>query len=167
MYKSEFRYRGATLALTAQPEGAAWKVRLPDGTELHIHRATANENTLTLHTDTGVIQLFFVRTAQGVELQYRGRVYRFQRAEPLASGAPQHTSAEGVLTAPMPGIITKVFVRQGDTVEAGQRLLVLEAMKTEQALRAPFAGIVAQLHAREGDLVQEGTVLVEIVEDTR
>jgi biotin carboxyl carrier protein len=55
-------------------------------------------------------------------------------------------------------------VQQGDPVEAGQRLLVLEAMKTEQALRAPFAGVVAQLNAREGDLVQEGTVLVEIRE---
>jgi UTP--glucose-1-phosphate uridylyltransferase len=163
MYKSEFRYRGETLALTAQPEGEGWKVRLPDGTEFHIRRATASENMLTLHTDTGVVQLFFVRTAQGVELQYRGRVYRFQRVEPLAGGIP-HSSAEGVLTAPMPGIITKVFVQQGDPVEAGQRLLVLEAMKTEQALRAPFAGVVARLNAREGDLVQEGTVLVEIRE---
>jgi acetyl/propionyl-CoA carboxylase alpha subunit len=164
MYKSEFRYRGETLALTAQPEGEGWKVRLPDGTEFHIRRATASENMLTLHTDTGVVQLFFVRTAQGVELQYRGRVYRFQRVEPLAGGVSQHSSAEGMLTAPMPGIITKVLVRQGDTVEAGQRLLVLEAMKTEQALRAPFAGVVARLNAREGDLVQEGTVLVEIRE---
>jgi len=50
-------------------------------------------------------------------------------------------------------------------VEAGQRLLVLEAMKTEQALRAPFAGVVARLNAREGDLVQEGAVLVEIAPD--
>ena len=163
MYKSEYRYRGERLVLTVQPEGLGWKVRLPDGTELHIHRATADENTLTLQTNAGVVQLFFVRTAQGVELQYRGRVYRFQRVEPLAGGIP-HSSAEGVLTAPMPGIITKVFVQQGDPVEAGQRLLVLEAMKTEQALRAPFAGVVAQLNAREGELVQEGTVLVEIRE---
>jgi acetyl/propionyl-CoA carboxylase alpha subunit len=165
MYKSEFRYRGETLALTAQPEGAGWKVCLPDGTELHIRRATAGENMLTLHTDTGVVQLFFVRTAQGVELQHCGRVYRFQRVEPHAGGIPQHSSAEGVLTAPMPGIITKVFVQQGDTVEAGQRLLVLEAMKTEQALRAPFAGVVTRLNARAGDLVQEGAVLVEIAEN--
>jgi acetyl/propionyl-CoA carboxylase alpha subunit len=164
MYKSEYRYRGERLVLTVQPEGLGWKVRLPDGTELHIHRATADENTLTLQTNAGVVQLFFVRTAQGVELQYRGRVYRFQRVEPLAGGVSQHSSAEGMLTAPMPGIITKVLVRQGDTVEAGQRLLVLEAMKTEQALRAPFAGVVARLNAREGDLVQEGTVLVEIRE---
>lgn len=164
MYKSEFQALGETLSLIAQPEGAGWKVRLPDGTELHIRRAIANEHTLTLHTDTGVMQLFFVRTAQGVELQYRGRVYRFQRVEPLTGGILQHSSAEGVLTAPMPGIITKVFVRQGDPVEAGQRLMVLEAMKTEQALRAPFAGVVVRLNAREGDLVQEGAVLVEIAE---
>lgn len=162
MYKSEFRYRGTTLALTAQPEGKGWTVVLPDGTMHTVPRAEIHENRILLHTERGSLALAFVRTAQGVEVQYRGRVYWFQRVEAFAGEAPQHSSAEGVLTAPMPGLVSKVFVQQGQQVEAGQRLLVLEAMKTEQALRAPFAGVVAQLNAREGDLVQEGAVLVEI-----
>jgi 3-methylcrotonyl-CoA carboxylase alpha subunit len=64
----------------------------------------------------------------------------------------------------MPGLVSKVFVQQGERVETGQRLLVLEAMKTEQALRAPFAGVVARLNTQEGDLVQEGAVLIVIEE---
>ncbi|MGQ9657593.1 MAG: acetyl-CoA carboxylase biotin carboxyl carrier protein subunit [Fimbriimonadales bacterium] len=162
MYRSEFRYRGTTLALTAQPEGKGWTVVFPDGTTQAVQRAEVLENRIVLHTDRGSLMLAFVRTAQGVEVQYRGRVYRFQRVEAFAGDAPQHSSVEGVLTAPMPGLVSKVFVQQGQQVEAGQRLLVLEAMKTEQALRAPFAGVVAQINAREGDLVQEGAVLVEI-----
>ena len=166
MYKAEFRYREATLALTAQPDGRGWRIMLPDGTERAVPHAEVVGDRVVLHTDTGRVALAFVRTAQGLEIQYRGRVYRFQRVEAFAGdAAPEHSSAEGVLTAPMPGLVSKVFVEQGARVEAGQRLLVLEAMKTEQALRAPFAGVVARLNAREGDLVQEGAVLVEIAPD--
>ncbi len=164
MYKTEYRYQGELITLTAQPDGKGWQVILPNGAEHTVLHAEAREHTLTLHTSTGIVQLAFAHTPQGVEVQYRGRVYRFQRAEPTRKGAAQHSSAEGVLTAPMPGLVTKVFVQQGERVEAGQRLLTLEAMKTEQSLRAPFAGVVLQLNAREGELVQEGTVLVEITE---
>jgi 3-methylcrotonyl-CoA carboxylase alpha subunit len=164
MYKTEFRYHGELLTLTAQPDGKGWKITLPDGAEYAVLHAEANENTLTLQTAARCFQLAFLRTTQSVEIQHRGRVYRFQRAEPTRRSGVQHSSAEGILTAPMPGLVTKVFVQPGDTVEAGQRLLTIEAMKTEQSLRAPFAGIVRQLNAREGELVQEGTVLIEIAE---
>jgi biotin carboxyl carrier protein len=164
MYKAEFRYHGDLLTLIAQPDGKGWNITLPNGTHYIIEHAEAHENTLTLRTATGIIQVAFLQTPQGVEIHERGRAYRFQRAEAPRRGNTQHSSAEGILTAPMPGLVTKVFVQQGDPVEAGQRLLTLEAMKTEQSLRAPFTGIVRQLNAREGELVQEGTVLLEIAE---
>ncbi|MFN7015681.1 MAG: acetyl-CoA carboxylase biotin carboxyl carrier protein subunit [Fimbriimonadales bacterium] len=166
MYKTEYRYRDESLVLTAKPDGKGWKITLPDGSEHTVLGAAVGDSTLTLQTPTGSVQLAFVQTPQGVDIQYRGRVYRFQRAEPFRrseSGA-QHASAAGILTAPMPSIITKVFVQQGERVEKGQRLLTLEAMKTEQSLRAPFTGVVRQLNAREGELVSEGTILVEITE---
>jgi Acetyl/propionyl-CoA carboxylase, alpha subunit len=165
MYKAEFRYRDATLALTAQPDGKGWRVVLPDGMERAVQHAEIADNRLVLHTEVGRVALAFARTAQGLEIQYRGRVYRFQRVEAFAGAAPlAHSSAEGALTAPMPGLVSKVFVQQGERVETGQRLLVLEAMKTEQALHAPFAGVVARLNTQEGDLVQEGSVLIVIEE---
>lgn len=164
MYKAEFRYHDDLLTLIAQPDGKGWEITLPDGVQYAIEHAETHENRLTLHTATGRVQVAFLKTPQGVEIHYRGRVYRFQRAATTRRSSTQHSSAEGILTAPMPGLVTKVFVQQGDTVEAGQRLLTLEAMKTEQSLRAPFAGIVRQVNAREGELVQEGTVLIEIEE---
>ncbi|MCS7209424.1 MAG: hypothetical protein NZ874_07620, partial [Fimbriimonadales bacterium] len=91
MYKTEFRYRGETLMLIAQPEGKGWKVILPDGSAHTVLHATADANNLTLHTPTGRIQVAFARTAQGVEIQYQGHVYRFQRAEPTRRGATQHS----------------------------------------------------------------------------
>ncbi len=77
--------------------------------------------------------------------------------------------AEGVaggLVAPMPGKVIQVDVAEGDTVEAGQLLVVLEAMKMEHRVTAPEAGTVQQLRAREGEQVDNGELLVVLsVED--
>jgi 3-methylcrotonyl-CoA carboxylase alpha subunit len=66
------------------------------------------------------------------------------------------------LTAPMPGTVVKVLVGEGDEVEEGQLLLVLEAMKMEQPVAAPRAGRVVSLPYGEGALVPGGAVLAEI-----
>lgn len=63
--------------------------------------------------------------------------------------------------APMPGLIVRVQVAVGDTVRAGQGLVVMEAMKMENELRAPADGVVRSLHAVPGQAVEKGTVLVE------
>jgi 3-methylcrotonyl-CoA carboxylase alpha subunit len=62
----------------------------------------------------------------------------------------------------MPGRIRKTLVEPGDSVERGQVVLVLEAMKMEHAIRAPRDGTVTRLDHAEGDLVEAGTVLAEI-----
>ena len=71
-------------------------------------------------------------------------------------------SSDGVLPAPMPGRIVSVDVVEGASVKAGQKLVVIEAMKMEQGLLAPFDGIVAELKAVAGAQVGEGTLLVRI-----
>jgi hypothetical protein len=77
-----------------------------------------------------------------------------------AGGAPEPHA--GDLTAPMPGRVIEVLVAPGEAVEAGQRLLVLEAMKMETPLRAPARGTVRALHVAAGSTVEPGQVLVEL-----
>lgn len=62
--------------------------------------------------------------------------------------------------APMPGLVLAVHVAAGDAVEAGQRLLVLEAMKMENELKAAQAGTVAKILVAPGEAVGKGTLLV-------
>jgi biotin carboxyl carrier protein len=64
----------------------------------------------------------------------------------------------------MPGTVIRVLVAAGDTVEARQPLVVLEAMKMETPLVAPYAGTVAEVHVAEGDRVSGGAPLVELGE---
>jgi len=64
----------------------------------------------------------------------------------------------------MPGTVVKVHVEEGQEVEEGQLLLVLEAMKMEQPVSAPHAGVIRSLPFEEGSLVPAGAILVEVQE---
>ncbi len=70
--------------------------------------------------------------------------------------------AGGRLTSPMPGSVAAVHVAEGETVKAGQPLVVVEAMKMEHPLVAPFDGTVAALHVRAGQQVAMDEPLVEV-----
>jgi len=71
------------------------------------------------------------------------------------------TDLSKVLLSPMPGLLTRVLVNVGDTVEAGQDLAVIEAMKMENTLRAREAGVVSAVTASEGDSLAVDAVIME------
>jgi len=100
-----------------------------------------------------------------VLLSLGGENYRFAKPLPPSleySGSGADSGAS--LTAPMPGTVVQVFVNEGDEVEEGQMLLVLEAMKMEQPVTAPHAGRITSLPHLKGALVPGGGILVEIEE---
>ena len=75
-----------------------------------------------------------------------------------------HVEAEGrqQITAPMPGEVVRLLVRPGDKVQAGQGILVVEAMKMQNEVRSPKTGTVERLQAEEGQPVNAGQVLAWI-----
>lgn len=66
------------------------------------------------------------------------------------------------VTAPLPGAITKIGIKVGDTVAVGDTVLIMEAMKMENSITTEFAGKVKAILCKEGDQVQSGQVLVEL-----
>jgi 3-methylcrotonyl-CoA carboxylase alpha subunit len=74
-------------------------------------------------------------------------------------GTGQASAADGAILAPMPGKVVALDVAEGEAVTAGQRLMVLEAMKMEHALTAPFDGTVTSLEAGVGGQVQVEAIL--------
>jgi biotin carboxyl carrier protein len=71
-------------------------------------------------------------------------------------------SASGALHAPIPARVTEVLVSAGDSVEEGQLLLKIEAMKMENQVRSPFAGTVEKVCVSDGQEVAEGDLLVKV-----
>ncbi len=69
---------------------------------------------------------------------------------------------ERTIRAPMPGLVVRLLVEPGDAVEAGQGIVVLEAMKMENELKAPAAGTIGAIHAKPGIAVGKNELLVEI-----
>ncbi len=82
---------------------------------------------------------------------------------PRHDGTGQASAADGAIIAPMPGKVIAVDVAEGQSVTAGQRLLVLEAMKMEHALAAPFDGVIEGLAVSAGGQVQVEAVLCRVV----
>ncbi|WP_425308174.1 biotin/lipoyl-containing protein [Ammonicoccus fulvus] len=80
--------------------------------------------------------------------------------------APTSASVKGAsknaVVAPLAGSVARVLVKAGDTIEADQVLVVLEAMKMETEITAPSAGMVTAVHVEAGDAVQGGQALVEL-----
>jgi biotin carboxyl carrier protein len=71
-------------------------------------------------------------------------------------------SGDGRVKAPIPGVITRVMVAEGESVESGQPLVVLEAMKMENEIQAPRSGNIQRLAVQSGQTVRLDDLLVEI-----
>lgn len=69
------------------------------------------------------------------------------------------------VTPPMPSVVVRIMVNEGDTVEKGESVIVVTAMKMESTLCAPFNGRVTKINAAIGDKVMPGEILVNIEED--
>jgi acetyl-CoA/propionyl-CoA carboxylase biotin carboxyl carrier protein len=87
-------------------------------------------------------------------------VVKRHRAKQSSSGAASGTG----LTSPMQGTVVKVAVEEGQSVAAGELIIVLEAMKMEQPLNAHKSGVIKNLKAIIGETVASGTVLCDIIE---
>jgi glutaconyl-CoA/methylmalonyl-CoA decarboxylase subunit gamma len=81
-----------------------------------------------------------------------------------ASRKPVTAGGPGTLDAPMPGVILEVNVAAGDSVQRGQVVAVLEAMKMKNSIRSPRAGTIAQVHVSAGQAVGHGDVIVRFQE---
>ena len=100
-----------------------------------------------------------------VLISLRGETHMLRKpAPPAVDETGPGADVAASLTAPMPGTVVKVLVQEGQEVEEGQLLLVLEAMKMEQPVSAPHAGVVHSLPFDVGSLVPGGAVLAEVRE---
>ena len=104
--------------------------------------------------------------ASDLDLIIGGSLYRTRVLDERERGALElergRKAGGGVVKSVMPGIVRKVFVSEGDRVETGKPLLILEAMKMENEIRAEGDGEIAKIHVKEGDAVNSNAPLVTL-----
>jgi len=104
-----------------------------------------------------------IRTGAGMRLELDGRRFTAEVRDPRDRGqkpAAALGSGRQSVAAPMPGKVIRVLVREGDAVEVGQGLVVVEAMKMQNEMKALRDGNVVEVRVRDGETVSAGDVLV-------
>jgi pyruvate carboxylase subunit B len=143
---------------------------LVDGEQVDVDMAHLDGTPVrSLRLDGASHHLVARREGPGLwELHVRGRRLEAQvvdertRAIREMTGVGAAAAGPKPVVAPMPGLVVKVEVVEGDLVDAGQGVVIVEAMKMENELRAQAAGVVTRVHVGEGDAVEKGQLLVDL-----
>lgn len=156
--------RGETIPVVVERYGAGYRVTLRDETFV-VDMITA-EFMRSLRFDDGR-QFLFLHHREGTthEISFGDETMRLEMHDPLAmrrSAAVDAASTSGNIRALMPGRVVRVTVKAGDAVEAGQGILILEAMKMENEIVAPRAGVVSMVLVEAGQTVEGGADLMVI-----
>jgi pyruvate carboxylase subunit B len=122
-----------------------------------------------LVVDARTYRLIASRGARGRwKLQLRGSAFEVEVVDERTKAIRDMAGAVAVaagpkpVVAPMPGLVVKVEVVEGDVVRAGQGIVIVEAMKMENELRAVGPGRVTRVHVQRGDAVEKDQVLVDL-----
>jgi len=146
--------------IAATVDGSAHRVRVLARSGSAVVTGASVEE-LALEVDGRPHRALVARLRDRVLVALAGRVYAFETGE-AATTSGDRGGRSGTVVAPMPGKVVAVMVTLGDTVEAGQPVIVLEAMKMETTLVAEVPGRVTALGALAGTTVDAGAVLVTI-----
>jgi biotin carboxyl carrier protein len=152
-----------TRVVDLERNGDVWRVFL-DGQPVQADALEVAPHTISILLEGRSYTLQITQLSAGVlKLQTPLQEFTAEVADPRAWRGRTHGALqlEGrqQIAAPMPGKVVRVLVHVGDQVEAGQGLLVVEAMKMQNEIRSPKAGIIERLLAKEGQPVNAGEVL--------
>jgi 3-methylcrotonyl-CoA carboxylase alpha subunit len=160
-----FAHNGERLEVDAHGAGGNYKFS-SGSAHATVGNGRLHLGTLSANID-GVTRQFRIRVdGDGVLLHDGERRARFERVAAFAY-TPTAQKTGDRITAPMPGRIVLVKAKDGDKIEAGQELVVIEAMKMELSLKAPHAATIASVHGQPGDFVEADAVLVRFAEATK
>lgn len=152
------RHGARHLSLEIAPEGAHQRVHI-DGREYLVQAHYLDDDTLLLDLDGRRHTVHLGRRGRERFVAVGGESHHFV-PEAQDGGHELTTLLEPEVRAPMPGKVLQVLVSPGDSVETGDGLLIVEAMKMENRMQAPASGVVEEVRVEPGQMVDGGQVLV-------
>ncbi len=154
-------WQGAELAVAVSIlPGQKFDVATPEGT-IVVSCLKADHARRSYRLDLGgrIVSVLVAAAHSAITVVLDGAVHVFHHTDPL-NETGESNSGDGRITAPLPGLVKRLFVERGETVKIGAALVVIEAMKMEHTLRAPLDGDIVELDIAEGDQVADGALLM-------
>jgi len=161
--KFEVRIASATRVVELERNAGHWRITL-EGQPLDADAVEIAPNTFSILLRGQSHEIRVTPSPDGtLTLQTGLEEFTAEVLDPRAWSGRRHGALEAEgrqqIVAPMPGKVIRLLVKAGDTVEAGQGLLVVEAMKMQNEIRSPKSGVVERLLAQEGQPVNAGEIL--------
>jgi len=151
------------LEVAVEAEGSGYRVTLR-GHSHHVEGAIGEEMRVLI--DGRPVEAWVTRRGDTLAIERDGRVFEYRvrdpRAPRLARRRALEDSSRGEIHAPMPGLVVQVLTHEGEEVEAGHPLVIIEAMKMQNALVAPLKGRVRSVPVSPGTAVESGQLLLAI-----
>lgn len=161
--KTTLHSQGTLLTLEYNQKGEVYEATL-DGQTLQARLLSVQDDSLTLLVDKKPLHIHIACDGQRTLVAIDGQVYEFTQAQEKRGRSIRREAGklDPEIRSPMPGKILQVPVSEGSQVEAEQILVLLEAMKMENALIAEGTARVKKVHVSPGDLVELGQLLIEL-----
>jgi biotin carboxyl carrier protein len=162
--KYEVRISGKTHVVEFERHADGWQARIDNESGASADVAEVAPNVFSVLLSDRSNEVYVTPSPNGqLQLQTGGFEFTAEVVDPRSWRGRRHGGAEAEgrqqITAPMPGKVVRVLVKAGDAVEAGQGLLVVEAMKMQNEIRSPKSGTVERVLIEEGQAVNAGEVL--------
>ena len=161
----EFSIEEQTHKLQVDHKNGKYLVKLGDK-QYNVDSQPISENCLSLLVDGKAYTVFIAEDEGKKYISLQGEQFCVEeaKAETEARSLAESDTLKGVptISSPMPGKIVKILVGEGDGVEKGQGLVIVEAMKMENEIRSASTGIVKKINFKEGDLVDAAELIIEL-----
>ena len=161
----EFQVDGKTRKLSIK-EDEGKVVAVVDGNRLEIDVRRISPNLISMLADGHSCLAHVARQGEKILVAIGGRHFCFEEPSQDSAIAGMKASSAGrteeTVKSPMPGMVIKILVAEGDHVSPGDSLVVVEAMKMEHDLRAAFPAVVEKVHVKAGQQVDALQSLVEL-----
>ncbi len=161
--KTTLHSQGTPLTIEYDQQGEVYEATI-DGQTLQARLLSVRDDSLTLLVDEKPLHIHIARDDQRTLVAIDGQVYEFTQAQEKSGRSIRREAGklDPEIRSPMPGKILQVLVSEGTQVESEQILILLEAMKMENALTAEGTAQVKKVHVSPGDLVELGQLLIEL-----
>lgn len=160
-----FKHNNQIYKLSFETEGKELIVELEDSKK-PIEFQKLDDHLYSLIIDGKSHKLGVLKKGKAIQIFFEGNLYHFEAVSELeqAKGGAGGGGANQI-AAPMPSRVVKLLKQEGDAVEEGEGVIVVEAMKMESELKASMSGVVKEIKVNEGDAVEGGVVLVVLAEE--